>query len=49
MTEADRDKDDSLSDAEVEAREEATLRTLLATPPKPHKTMPKRRVESQSK
>jgi hypothetical protein len=46
---ATRDKGDTLSDAEIAAREEATLRALLATKPKPHKAMPKRRVESQSK
>lgn len=49
MSATDSKPEDTLSDAEIAAREEATLRTLLTTPPKPHKAMPKKRVESQRK
>lgn len=34
---------------EANAREEATLRTMLSTPPKPHRPSKAKRVESQSK
>jgi hypothetical protein len=35
--------DGSLSDAEILARMERGIQRSLATPPKPHKMMPKRR------
>jgi len=34
---------DTYSEAETEARREATLKQLLATPPKPHKNTAKRK------
>lgn len=42
-------KEDTYSDAETAAREEAALKQLLATPHKPHRPIGKKRVESQSK
>ena len=49
MTAAPEINNNTYSEAETVARREATLRTLLATPPKPHKAMLKKRVESHSK
>jgi hypothetical protein len=40
---------DTYSEAETVARREATLKTLLATPPKPLKAIPKKRRESRGK
>jgi hypothetical protein len=37
MTNSDQ-KNETYSEAETEARREATLKKLLSTPPKPHKT-----------
>lgn len=42
-------QDDTYSEAETEARREATLKTLLATPPKPHKASKGKGRESHSK
>tara|TARA_R110002050_G_scaffold273199_1_gene417245 strand:+ start:118 stop:390 length:273 start_codon:yes stop_codon:yes gene_type:complete len=42
-------KDDTYPEPEVEARREATLKTLLSTPPKPLDTSKGKGKESQSK
>jgi len=42
-------QDETYSEAETEARREAALKKLLATPPKPHKGSNKKAKESQSK
>jgi hypothetical protein len=40
---------DTYSEAETEARREAALKRMLATPHKPHKASRGKRQESQSK
>lgn len=42
-------KNDTYSEAETEARREAALKNLLATPPKPHKASKKGGKESRQK
>jgi hypothetical protein len=36
-------KDDTYSEAETDARREATLKNLLSTPPQPRKAKPKKK------
>ena len=42
-------KQEAYSEAKTEARREAALSYALSTPPKPHKAMRKKRVESRKK
>jgi len=44
-----RDGKGTFSSEETDARREAILTRVLATPPKPKKAKPRKRVESQSK
>jgi len=49
MSKADQKQNETYSEAEAKAREEANLKRLLATPPKPHiATKGKRKESSQS-
>ena len=41
--------EETYSDAETDARREAILKRVLATPPKPKEAKPGKRVEFQSK
>jgi len=44
----DQKEDDTYSEAETEARREATLKKLLSTPPKPLKTVKKKSTKRES-
>lgn len=46
---ANPNQSDTYSEAETDARREATLKRMLATPPKPHKASKVGRRESQPK
>lgn len=47
MADTDRPKDETYSEAETEARREAALKRMLATPPKKHKELGKHRPRAQ--
>jgi len=49
MTKPNQKTDDAYSEAEADARREATLKKLLSTPPKPRKYSKAKGKESQPK